>query len=203
MKNIRKLDNITPSNPFLLLYLLLFQNLNVVICFLLMFEMYIVWVYMWCNHHVGMSPRLQGLAHGSKHLIRTHIRSNDCLNFHVLKWLVRLNIVSLILAFQLELIPIFFHMDSIKEFQISIQSWRSTTIVVIVIGVRGIRDNKTFKILLIAEEEGEFDQDVFILHNDFKIEYDQLLEAYNGGQCAMLLIKNVTTTSKGVRYLKA
>jgi hypothetical protein len=111
--------------------------------------------------------------------------------------------VSLILAFQLELIPIFFHMDSIKEFQISIQSWRSTTIVVIVIGVRGIRDNKTFKILLIAEEEGEFDQDVFILHNDFKIEYDQLLEAYNGGQCAMLLIKNVTTTSKGVRYLKA
>jgi hypothetical protein len=51
--------------------------------------------------------------------------------------------------------------------------------------------------------EGEFHKDVFALGNNFKIEYDQLLEAYNEGQCVMLLIKNVTTTSKGYRYLKA
>jgi hypothetical protein len=36
-----------------------------------------------------------------------------------------------------------------------------------------------------------------------KIEYEQLLEAYNVGHCAMVLIKNVTTTTKGDRYLKA
>jgi hypothetical protein len=39
----------------------------------------------------------------------------------------------------------FFHMDSIREFKNYIQSWRSITIVVIVIGVRGIRDIKGTK----------------------------------------------------------
>jgi hypothetical protein len=53
--------------------------------------------------------------------------------------------------------------------------------------------------LFIADGEGEFDKDVFALDNNFKIDYDQLLEAYNEGQCTMLLIKNATTTSKGDR----
>jgi hypothetical protein len=57
--------------------------------------------------------------------------------------------------------------------------------------------------LLIANGKGEFDQGILTLGNNFKIYYDQLLEAYNGGQCVMLLIKNVTTTSKGDRYLRA
>jgi hypothetical protein len=34
---------------------------------------------------------------------------------------------------------------------------------------------------LIINGEGEFGQDVLVLGNNFKIEYEQLLEAYNGG----------------------
>jgi hypothetical protein len=34
---------------------------------------------------------------------------------------------------------------------------------------------------LIANGEGEFDQDAFIIGNNFIIEYEQLFEAYNGG----------------------
>jgi hypothetical protein len=37
----------------------------------------------------------------------------------------------------------------------------------------------------------------------FRTKYEQLLEAYNGGHCAMVLIKNVITTTKGYQYLKA
>jgi len=50
--------------------------------------------------------------------------------------------------------------------------------------------------LLIADGEGEFDQDIIAFSNNFKIKYEQFLEAYNGGHCAMVLIKNVTTTKK-------
>ncbi len=44
----------------------------------------------------------------------------------------------------------FFHMDSIKEFKKSIQSWRFVTIAIIIIGVRGVGDSKAEKQLLIA-----------------------------------------------------
>jgi len=37
---------------------------------------------------------------------------------------------------------------------------------------------------LVTHGEDEFDQDVFALSNNFKTEYEQLLEAYNGGHCA-------------------
>ncbi len=57
--------------------------------------------------------------------------------------------------------------------------------------------------MLIVNGEGECHQNVLALGNNFRTKYDQLLEAYNGGQCVMLLIKNVATTSKGDRYLKA
>jgi hypothetical protein len=50
---------------------------------------------------------------------------------------------------------------------------------------------------LIVNEEGEFDQDVITLGNNFIIKYDFFFEVYNGNQCAMVLIKNVATTSKG------
>ncbi len=55
---------------------------------------------------------------------------------------------------------------------------------------------------MITNEEGEFDQNVLTFGNNFKIEYEQLFEVYNGGQCVTILIKNVTTTSKGDWYLK-
>jgi hypothetical protein len=44
--------------------------------------------------------------------------------------------------------------------------------------------------LLIANGEDEFEHVVF--DNNFKTKYEQLLEAYDGGQCVMVLIKNVT-----------
>jgi hypothetical protein len=44
---------------------------------------------------------------------------------------------------------------------------------------------------LIINREGEFDQDVFTLGNNFKTEYDKFFEAYNEGKCVMVLIKNV------------
>jgi hypothetical protein len=57
--------------------------------------------------------------------------------------------------------------------------------------------------LLTIDGKGELDQDIFILNNNFWTKYEQFLEAYNGGQSVMVLIKNVTTTSKGYWYLKA
>ncbi len=51
--------------------------------------------------------------------------------------------------------------------------------------------------MLILDEESEFDQDILVLGNNFRTKYEQLLEAYNGRHCGMVLIKNVTTTTKG------
>jgi hypothetical protein len=62
-------------------------------------------------------------------------------------------------------------MDSIRVFKSFIRSWRSTTIIIIVVGVRGIRDSKGEKQLLIVDGEGEFDQDVLIIGNNFKTQF--------------------------------
>jgi tryptophan synthase beta subunit len=56
---------------------------------------------------------------------------------------------------------------------------------------------------LILDGENEFDQDVLTLDNNFRTKYEQLFKMYNGSHCAMVLIKNVTTTTKGDRYLRA
>jgi hypothetical protein len=87
--------------------------------------------------------------------------------------------------------------DSIIIFRNLIQSWRFATIAIIFIGVRGLGDNKSEKQLLFTHGEGEFDENIFVLNNNFRLKYEQLLQAYIGGQCGMVLIKNVTTTSKG------
>jgi len=50
---------------------------------------------------------------------------------------------------------------------------------------------------LIVNGKVEFNQVVLAFGNNFKTKYEQLLEAYNGGHCGMVLIKNVTTTTKG------
>ncbi len=62
----------------------------------------------------------------------------------------------------------FFHMDSIREFKSSIQSWNFATIAIIVISVRGVGDNKGEKKLLIVDGKGEFDQVVFAFGNNFR-----------------------------------
>jgi hypothetical protein len=51
---------------------------------------------------------------------------------------------------------------------------------------------------LIANGEGEFDQDILIFCNNFKTKYEQLFKLYNGGQCVMVLIKNVTKHQKKI-----
>jgi hypothetical protein len=75
---------------------------------------------------------------------------------HVVITIELTTIMSLVLAFQLKLIPMFFHMDSIREFKSFIQSWRSTTIVIIVINVKRVKDIKGEQQLLIANGKGEF-----------------------------------------------
>jgi hypothetical protein len=72
-------------------------------------------------------------------------------------------------------------MDSIKEIRIYLQNWSLVTISFIIVGGKGRRNNKGENQLLIANGKGEFDQDVLILDNNFKIKDEQLLEAYNGG----------------------
>jgi hypothetical protein len=61
-------------------------------------------------------------------------------------------------------------MDSIRKFRSCIISWRSATIVIIIIGVRGVGDSKGEKQLLIVDGEGqgEFDQDVIVVGNNLK-----------------------------------
>jgi hypothetical protein len=71
---------------------------------------------------------------------------------HVVITIELMTIMSPIIVFELELVPMFFHMDSIGEFKKS-----SNIIAIIVVGVRGKRNNKCEKQLLIIDEEGEFD----------------------------------------------
>jgi hypothetical protein len=63
-------------------------------------------------------------------------------DMHIVITIESTTMVSWIFRFQLELIPMFFHMDSIRKFKSFIQSWRFATIIVTIIGVRGIGDNK-------------------------------------------------------------
>lgn len=49
--------------------------------------------------------------------------------------------------------------------------------------------------------EGQFDQDVFVFGNQFKIEYNQLVKAKNSSQCVMVLVKNVTTITINNQFL--
>ncbi len=89
-------------------------------------------------------------------------------DMHVVITIESTIIVSLIPAFQFKLIPMFFHMDFIKKLKNSISSWRSTTIAIIIIGVRGVGDSKGEQQLLIIKGEGEFDQDIFAFGNNFR-----------------------------------
>ncbi len=96
----------------------------------------------------------------------------------------------------------FCHIDSIKKFISFLQNWNSTTIVIIIVGVKGGGDSKGERKLLIVDGKSEFDQNVLALDNNFKTKYGQLFEAYNGGQYAMILINDATTSKEGW-YLKS
>jgi len=102
-------------------------------------------------------------------------------NMHVIIIIELMTIVSSIAIFELKLVPMFFHMDSIRKIRSSLQNWNLATIFFIIISVKGGRNNKGENQLLIVEGKGEFNHNVLVLGNNFKIEYEQLLETYNGG----------------------
>jgi hypothetical protein len=54
--------------------------------------------------------------------------------------------------------------------------------------------------LLIIDIEGEFDQDVLTIGNNFKAKYEQFFQVYKWNLMCLVLIKNMTTTSKGDQY---
>jgi hypothetical protein len=78
----------------------------------------------------------------------------------------------------------FFHTNSIKEFKIFVQNLSFVIIVATIIVVKERWDSKAEKQLMIVNGEG----------NNFTMKYEQLLEGYNGRQCDMVFINNVTTT---------
>ncbi len=84
-------------------------------------------------------------------------------NMHVVITIKSTTILLSIPAFQPKLIPMFFHMDSIREFKSFIQSWRSTTIAIIIIVVKGVGDNKGENQLLIINGKGEFNKNILFL----------------------------------------
>jgi hypothetical protein len=102
-------------------------------------------------------------------------------NMHVVIIIELTTIVSPITTFEFKLVLMFFHIDSIREIRSYLQSWNLVTISFIIVGGKGGRNNKGENQLLIANGKGEFDQNVLVLGNNFKIKYEQLLEAYNGG----------------------
>ncbi len=62
----------------------------------------------------------------------------------------------------------FFHMDSNRKFRSFIQTLKFVTIVIIVIGVKGIGDSEYEKRLMITNGKIEIDQDVLAFGNNFK-----------------------------------
>jgi len=86
---------------------------------------------------------------------------------HVVITIESTTIMSSLFAFQPKLIPLFFHVDSIREFESFIQNCRSPTIVVIFIDVKGAQDIKGENKLLTIDGKCELDQDIFILNNNF------------------------------------
>lgn len=65
-------------------------------------------------------------------------------------------IVLSIFSFQLELVPLFFQIDSIKKFKNYIQNWKfqNDSITIVVINVKVIQDNKGEKKLMFGNGEG-------------------------------------------------
>jgi hypothetical protein len=67
-----------------------------------------------------------------------------------------MTIASSIIGFEPKLVPMFFCMDSIKKFKSFLQNWNSTTIVMIIVGVKGRGNNKGEKQSQIADGKREF-----------------------------------------------
>jgi hypothetical protein len=58
-------------------------------------------------------------------------------DMHVVILVELTTIVSTITHSEPKLVPMFFHMDSIREFKSSLQNWSFFTIVIIIVDIRG------------------------------------------------------------------
>ncbi len=82
---------------------------------------------------------------GSKILALSHNPKRDFMIKATCMLSLQLNlmtIVSPIIGFEPKLVPMFFHMDSIKIFKSSLQNWSFTTIIIIINDVKGGGNNK-------------------------------------------------------------
>jgi len=55
---------------------------------------------------------------------------------------------------------------------------------------------------MVVDGEGEFNQDDFAFGSSFKTKYEQLVKIKNVGQCVMVLVKIVTTTTRVINSHK-
>ena len=100
-----------------------------------------------------------------------------------------------------EFSPKFYHSDTIAEFRKrSHEQWAIATIAVCVIGIRGTYGR--YHQLVIADGYTENDNDIVALGPQFQSEYSQILEAFNNGQCVMVLFKNISVSQSGERFLR-
>jgi hypothetical protein len=83
-------------------------------------------------------------------------------DMHIVIIVESTTIVSSISSFHLELVPIVFDTNSIREFINFVQSWSFANIMVIITSVRGGGDNNGEKQLMIVDGKGKFDQNVLI-----------------------------------------
>jgi len=81
----------------------------------------------------------------------------DKCDMHIVTIVESTSIVLSIFSFQLELVPLFFQIDSIKKFINYIQNstnWNFASITIVVINVKGIQNNKGEKQLMFGNGEG-------------------------------------------------
>jgi hypothetical protein len=78
----------------------------------------------------------------------------DKCDMHIVTIVESTTIVLSNFNFQLELVPPFFQINSIKKFKNYIQNWNFASITIVVINVKGIQDNKDEKQLMLGIKEG-------------------------------------------------
>ncbi|KAG0595196.1 hypothetical protein M758_UG148100 [Ceratodon purpureus] len=113
-------------------------------------------------------------------------------------------IVSLIEPIPHGFVPEFYHTDTVAEFRArSHEVWASATIAMCVIEVWGSFAGKYGGLYQVVVADGikEGDYDILAFSDQFKLEYEQIVEAFNNGLCVMVLFKNFSTTLSGDKYL--
>lgn len=100
--------------------------------------------------------------------------------------------------------PEFYHTDTIDEFRSrSHESWACATIAVCVIELRDTYVGKygTLYQVVVADGCSDKDYDVLAFTDQFKSEYEQVVDAFANGMCVMVLFKNISITQSGDKYL--